>query len=477
MPTGTLVATGQITIYDTNDARPISAVITANVSTQQIYTKDESATSYVPDYAATPLVLTAKVYAGATGSAQDVTASLANKKWSTDLVTSIGSAATFTRSTNLTPGAAAITYYFEADYTDPVTSLTQHVMASIVVSQVKTGTNAVFLLMRGQFAIEEAVGSSKNSIRVIADLVRAGGVDDTGVTYRWFRFPHAASDQVDGNLASVTTLFGLQDTLAANANRTGVIGQYQTGSGTTTAAISTANVPDGGWVDAKALIIGEAAVTDLAVFKLEAKDTDGTVYQTFFTVYDVSDPYTLEVISTAGTTFQNGNGTTTLYPRVYYGSGLVSDTTGWNFQWTPYDKDGNRIGYVDSTRTALAGGRTISSHTTGASATFSYSGAGITVAAGDIIKCQRPDGTAAFYEIAAAATASPMTIRTPVTNTWLGFAAPSATTDFASGKLFVCTASGLRTTTGGATAKAGAITFTGDECDFKSNSVCEAYRP
>ena len=473
----TLVGTGSITFYDVNDARPISAVITSNISTQQIYTKDESSVTYVPDYTSTALVLTAKVYVGASGSAQDVTASLSNKKWSTDMSTSIGSATTYTRSTNMTPGYAAITYYFEGDYTDPVTSLTQHVVASIVVSQVKTGTNAVFVLMRGQFAVEEAVGATKNAIRVVADLIRAGGVDDTGTLYRWFQFPHSAADQVDGNLASVTTKYGLQDTAAVNAGRTGVVGQYQTGSGSTTAAISTSNVPDSGWVDAKSLIISETAIKDIAVFKVEVKDADGTVYQTFFTCYDVSDPYTVELISTAGDKFQNGNGTTTTYPKVYYGAGLISDTTGWTFTWTPYDKDGLRTGFVDTTRTAQAGGRTISSHTTGASATFSYSGAGITVAVGDIIKCQRPDGTSAYYEVGAAGTASPITIRAATTNPWLSFAAPSASTDFATGKLFICTASGQRTTNGGSSAQAGSFTYTGDECDFKAQVYCEAWRP
>lgn len=470
----TLVATGQITIVDANDARPITAVIVASGSVQQVYTKDESSVSYVPDWTSTPLVLTPKVYVGASGASLEVAASLTNKKWSTDLSTSLAATTTFTRNTNLTAGAAPVTYYFEGDYADPVTQLTSHIVCQITLSQIKTGTNAVYVLVRGKMAIEEATGSTKSTARVVADLVRAGGVDDTGVTYRWFQSPHAAADQVDGNLAGVTTKYGLQDTAAANANRAGVIGQYQTGSGSTTAAISTSNVPDGGWVDAKAVIISETAITDMMVYKVEVKDSDATVYQQFFTVYDVSDPYTLEVISTSGDKFQNGNGTTTLYPKIYYGAGLVGDTTGWTFTWTPYDKDGLRCGFVDTTRTAQADGRTVSANTAGAASSITYGGTGITVAVGDVVKLQRADGTAGYYEVGVAGSASPLVLRAPTTNTWLAFATPVAS-EFT--RLFICTSAGQRTTSGGAGAQAGSFTYTGYETDFKANIIGEAYRP
>ena len=348
-----------------------------------------------------------------------------------------------------------------------------HVVSSIIVSQVKTGTNAVFIQIRGQLSIEEATGATKNSARVVADLIRAGGVDDTGVTYRWFKSPHAAADQVDGNLASVTTKYGLQDTAAANASRTGVIGQYQTGSGSTTANITTTNVPDGGWVDAKALIISETAITDMMVFKVEAKDADGTIYQTFFTVYDVSDPYDTQVISSAGDKLQNGIGSTNLTADVYYGSVKVADLTGWSFTWYFYNKDGNRGGYIDTTRTAQAGGRTVTSHTTGTAAVFTYSGTAITFSAGDIIKCVTPGGVDKFFEVASA-TGNTVTIRTPTTNTWLSFTtypAPTAS-EFTNGKLYVCTPGGTRTSSGAAP-----ITVTGDEIDAKGRFFVECYRP
>jgi len=477
----TLVSTGQLTIVDNNDARPITAFIAANGPAQQIYTKDESTVVYTPDWASTPLVLSAKVYVGGAGAATEGSANLSNRKWSTDLSTSLGTGTTYSINANLAAGSAPVTYYFEGDYTDPVTGLVNHVVASIVVSQVKTGTNAVYIQIRGQLTIEESTTSTKNTGRVVADLIRAAGVDNTGVTYRWFQSPHAAADQVDGNLASVTTKYGLQDTAAANANRVGAIGQLQTGSGTTTAGITTANVPDGGWIDAKALIINETAVTDMMVFKVEAKDSDGTIYQAFFTVYDVSDPYDTKLVSTSGDKLQNGVGSTDVYPDVYYGANKLTNLASWSFTWYFYDRNGNRGGFVDTTRTAQAGGRDITANTTGTSAVFTYSGTAITFAAGDIIKCVKPDGSACFFEVASG-TGNTVTIRTPSTNTWLTFTtfpAPAATTDFApGGKLFVCTAAGTRTTAGANNnALAAKITVTGDEIDAKGRIVCESNRP
>ncbi len=208
----TLVSTGQITIVDNNDARPITAFITGSAVTQQIFTKDESTQTYTPDWTTTPLTLTAKVYVGAVGTANEVAASLTNRRWSTDLATSLGSATTYAINTNMTEATPTVTYYFEGDYTDATTGLVSHVIAQIVVSMVKTGTNAVFIQVKGQNVIEEATGSTKNTVTLTADLIRAAGVDDTGITYQWFQSPHTAADQIDGNLASVTTKYGFRDT-------------------------------------------------------------------------------------------------------------------------------------------------------------------------------------------------------------------------------------------------------------------------
>lgn len=171
-----LVSTGQITIVDNNDARPISAVITGSGAFQQVHTKDESSVTYTPNWTSTPLTLTARVYVGGTGSAQEVAAQLSNRKWSTTFDgTSIGSGTTLTVNTNLTTATPSVTYYFQGDYTDPVTKLVSRVVANVTLNLVSTGTNAVYIVLKtpdGTALEPNHPTNPKSSIRVIADVVR-----------------------------------------------------------------------------------------------------------------------------------------------------------------------------------------------------------------------------------------------------------------------------------------------------------------
>lgn len=513
----TLVSTGQITLVDTNDAKTISAFIASSNGTQQVFSKDESAVSFTPSWFTTALTLTPKLSVSGMTEAQ-VWACLSSKQFSltagpggaiTSATTSTSfvndantqvstpftvthaangssTASTFAIKGNLKDSVASFQVYFDADFTDPVTGLVTHIGCGITLNVVKTGTNAVYLQMRGKNVIEEGTGgaSTKGTARIVADLIRASGIDNSGVTYRWFQSPHAAADQIDGNLPSVTSKYGLLDTAAVNANRApdndqaaqiAAIGNFLTGASTTT-AISTTNVPDGGWVDAKGLVIHESAVQDIAVYKVEAKDSDGMIYQQFFTVYDISDPYDVQMVSTAGDKLQNGIGSTNIFPRVYNGAARVSDLTGWTFDWQLYDRNGNRGAFVDTTRTAVAGGRNISANTGTVTGSFNFDGAAVTFAAGDLIKVVKPDGTAYFMETAASAGAvNSVTTRALTSNTWLyAYTAPVAN-EFVGGKLYVCKTA--NTTNGGATETAAQITVSGDEIDVKGTIMCLANRP
>lgn len=465
----TLVSTGQITIVDNNDARPITAYITASNGTQQIYTKDESTISSTPNWATTPNVLTAKVYVGGATGAIDVTGSLTNKKWSIDNIggASVGSSVTYTVNTNFDPAVAVQkTYFFEGDYTDPVTGLVSHVIAQITLSVVKTGTNAVYLLPRGTSAIQESDTATKNVGVITVDLVRAAGVDTSGVTYKFYSRNGATQITTAQN-----TLYGMKTT----------------GTGTPSGSISDIGVglpASGAWSTNDTLVIHESAIADIDVFRAEAKDADGTIYQCYFTVYDISDPYETKIVSTAGEKFQNGVGTTKLYPKVYNGSTelSVANTSAWTFTWTFFDGvSGTRAGFVDATKTAVAGGRDITANTAGANSVITYSGNAITFASGDMVKIVK-DGVARYYEVASGTTNSNLTLRPATVSTFLNatWSTSSITANqFVGGKLYACTGNGAtagqRTTTG--TGEANAITVTGDDIDGKGNIVVESFRP
>ena len=483
-----IISTGQLTIVDNNDARQITAYVQANPGTQQVYTKDESSVTFTPNWTTVNgnlgLELRAMVYASRAGSPEDITGQLTNRKWTTApggtalasgtapttdfeaggslTVNHSSTLSTLLIKANLKVGNPPEIIYFEGDYTDPVTGLVSKVLASITLSQVRTGTNAVYINLRtvDGDTLEPDVG--KSTVRVYADLVRAAGVDDTGVNYRWFQSPHTAADQVDGNLANVTANYGAMTTAQVAVNAAGAIGQYNG------AAITTSNMPDGAFIDAKGLIVHANAVVDVGVFKVEVRDADGTIYQTFFTLRDVSDPYEVRLISSAGDKLQNGVGSTDVYPTVYYGAEKRNNTTGMLFRWYFYDRDGNRGGFVDTTRTAVAGGRTITANTT---TTFTFSGSAITFAAGDIIKAVL-SGTAEYFEVASVS-GNVVTVRAPSSNPWLKNSFATLTANkYLNGSMFVITST--RTTNGTAGPDTDSkITVSGDDIDAKGVILVE----
>jgi hypothetical protein len=493
-----LVATGQITIVDTNDARTVEAFITVDPGLQQIFSKDEQSVSYIPDWTAINgglgLLLTARVFL-AGNPPTEITNLLTNRKWSTDRSTAItGTGATVNSNASLTSilgggGGGTRTYtadhsttstlrikanieetniggeiYFTGDYTDPATSLITPVFARVSLNVLKTGTNAVFVQTRGQTAIEQATGQTANVIAVAVDLVRAAGVDTTGVTYRFF--DNGGSTQIITG-APFNTKYGLKSS-AAGANPPALVGDIGTN-------LPAANA----FHNQNCLVMNETAVTDIGVFRAEARDNDGTVYQTFFTIYDFSDPYEVRVISSTGDKLQNGQGSTVLTPLVYYGAAPITTLTGYTFKWTFYNRDGLRAAFIDTTRTAVAAGRAITANTIGSAAVITYGGTAITFAAGNIIKVVPTSGVERYYEVASG-TGNTVTLRAPTTNAWLGssYAAPAVANDMVGGALFVCVtaggADGGRITTTGASPT---ITLTGFDIDVKGNVTCEASKP
>lgn len=487
----TLVSTGQITIVDNNDARPITAYLTSNPGTQQVFTKDESTVGFTPSWmtanGSTGLQITAKVYVGTATGSEDVTAQLSNRKFcltaggaavitsttSTDFVNDSYVAVTTPYTVlhdsstsyirikgNLKETVAAYNLFFEGDYTDPATGLVSHVIAQITLNTVKTGTNAVYITTRGNDTIEEATGSTKNVIAIGADLIRSSGVDTTGLTYKWYE--GGGATQITTSLSGYATKYGLKTTTA------------NTNPSASTSDLGV-NVPAAGAGNAhNTLIISENAVTDVGIYRVDITDADAKTYSVFFTVYDISDPYEVKLISSSGDKLQNGQGSTTITPNVYYGATKVSDLTGWSFTWQFYDKNGKRAAFVDTAKISVAGGASITANTIGASATITYSGTSVAFVAGDIVKAVKPNGDAFYYEVASSTT-NVVTIRTPSSNTWLNFTnfpAPAASTDFVGGVLYGCTSGGVRTTSG-----ATGVTVTGDEIDVKGSILCEANRP
>lgn len=444
-----VVATGQITLYDHNDAAPVTAFIAASKGLSQVYTKDEATTSYNPDWASAANVLTAYVYV----KGVNVVGNLANRKWGTtlggsELATNVS---TINKSTNIDPANPAYSVYFEGDYTDPVTGLVTHVNAMITLNVVKAGSNAVYVQPRGQMVIENAPSGSKNTAEIAADLMRVGGVDNTGVTYKWFESPYAAANQLDANHALVT---GGKITFK------------------TTAGGAASNPADGTWADVKSIVIREDAVSDIGLFMVQAKDADNNVYQAYFQVYDVSDPYDVRVNASNGQVFQNGNGSKNLTFEVWYGGTKVSDISAYTFTAKLYDKNGNKSGFIDTARTSAA--KAISANTAGIAGNFTHAALASALVAGDVIRVISADGLSIqSYEVGSGSTTTNTVIRSPLN----GFSAVAPTANqYTGGKLWVYTGTGAtagqKTTTGTA-----AQAITGDDIDGQGVVYVDANNP
>lgn len=480
----TLVSTGQITIIDQNDAKPITAFIGSNVAVQQVYTKIDSTTTYIPDWSAvgSPLVLTAYVYVGSTTNIANL---LTNKKWSTSLGgTSLGSANTLNISTNLNPDTEpSITYYFEGDYTDSATGLITKILASIVLNVVKTGTNAVYVNIRGGNILQKSNTSTKSVIAIGADLVRSSGFDTSNLEYTWY---DGTTDIIKSTLANVGTKYGLKST-TEGTNPTATVSELNT------------NIPTTNTTTRNTLVISETAVTDLKVYKVDIKDTgENKTYSGFFTVFDTSDPYNITLVSSTGDKLQNGQGSTVIYPRVFNGDKELgsSDATSnefqsWSFKYEFFEGEGRRAAFIDTNATAQAGGRTITANTAGASNTFTvtFSGSAINVTSGTVVKLVKATGTAEYYEVSANSNSTTITLRYTgftATNSWLSWTSPPTLNSFLDGKLFICTGDGgtisktvpsTGITTRTQVIDAIKITVSGDEVDGKGTIVCEASRP
>mgnify|MGYP001164809500 CR=1 FL=1 len=444
-----VVSTGAITLYDYNDAAPITAFINASKGLSQLYAKDESLITYTPDYTSTANVLTAYVYVNGANIVNNMT----NRKWGTtlggsDLGTNVSS---ISKSTNIDPANPTYNVYFEGDYTDPITMLVTHVNSQITLNCVKSGTNAVFLQVDGQLAIEpNPTGGTKNSAEVKAHLMRAAGEDNTGVTYKWFVSPFAAADQLDANHALVTASKVTFKNTAGGA----------------------ASAPaDGTWADVKSLVIREDAVSDMLLLQCQAKDADGNIWQTNFVVYDVSDPYDVKILGT--NVFKNGNGTCQLTPAVFYG-GTQIDISNYSFTWKLFDRNNKKSGFIDTSKTPSA--KLISSHTTGSSAAFTISVAlAAAPVAGDVIRVISADGLSIeSFEVGSGSTKTVINIRAPVNGFSTNY--PATTSQYANGKLWIYKGTGATagqaTTTGAAS-----YTVTGDDVDGSGTIYLDAINP
>ena len=399
-----IVSTGQVTIYDHNDAVSIAAYITASEGLSQTKSVSDGE-SYAPDYTSDNNTLTAAVYVGAS----NVVSLLTSKQWYLDGIEA-GDAisgetdTTFVVDDNQNPDTASQrTYYFQGDYTDPVTNLVTHILAQVALIAVKTGTNAVFIQVRGQTIIEKSSSSTKNTANVWAEVMRGATIDITGIKYKWFKYPYGSGDELYADHEDITPNVYIKFVATADVND----GDWS----------SYASAPSD-WADVQGIEINQEAVDSLQLYKVQATGDDGSTVlaEAIFQITDMSDPYSVVLASSNGNIFQNSGGSTkVLTPTVYYGGAQVTLDSSYKFDYELIDRLGAKSGFINTIKTPAP--KTITSHTTGSVAVFTLVGVFDTPpVAGDVVRVISADKTIVrSYEISACSnsTNATVTIREP----------------------------------------------------------------
>ena len=347
-----VLATGQISIVDYNDALTLTGFITANHPKTQQYNPDNDL--FIPDWSNTNLVLTASLFQ--LGSGADIIDSnqVQNITWydasnSTTPLTTGGAYSvngkTLTVSQNILSGRSAVDFICEVSYRDAATGLDLLHKMGISFGIVENGggiTAAVAWLPEGNIFKNDTVGTLYGEV----DLWRGGTVDTTNVTYQWYKQdPTISTDQGGG-------IGWKKITSTVNDGETGY----------TTRLI---NVP-------------AEAVPNVEVYKVLIKDTDSssTTYNEYFqdtvTFLDQSDPVQVSVVSNGGNIFKNGVGSTTLEAKLFRAGEEIDQTgTEYTYKWYKYDKDGTLVtGFGGATNYQTGKSITVGSADVDVKATF-----------------------------------------------------------------------------------------------------------
>lgn len=508
----TFVSQGQFTIVDNNDAKPLSYKLLGSQAIQQIYSKNTGAAVYIPSYYDSPyLVITPQIIEGGLNGATDLstnTTKITNRRWSKSLnandiwdgtnttqdtsnfVTNNGSTPmttpfqvaangiSLTIKGNIKPSTKIYPIVFQADYTDPDSGFTTKIVDTIYLTFVETGTNAVFINIRGQNAVSRSDGAlgTQNKTVLCADLIRGSGPDRADLQYKWYQVIGGTATQISTSLSGYATKFALSDTAIDAVPQAAAIDGGNIPSSGSYSSYNSSGVGVG-----NTLTIGESAVNDISVFKVDIYATDDlNTYSTYFTVYDLSDPYDVKITSSIGDKFQNGVGTTLMSQRIYHGQAEVDSATLnlWSFVWTLYNADGKRAAFVDQTSAAAAAyynagaGKAIGTNAYNTSTrvlTHAAVGTAASVGTNNIVKIVKTNGVVLFYEITAATTTTVTLSNAPSVLSLTDYPLPAATNDLQGAVVYLCTLNGIRNTRD--------ITVTGYDIDKKGLITCDAYKP
>ena len=312
-------ARGQITIVDLNDAKQIQVYLENSGADTQIYNPDTGV--YTPNFGSAPIVLTPKIFI--TGSADD----------------QISNCSAFAYTVNGTEVTASGSD-FVLDSTKGTLTIKKNMTVNFYQIEFRCTYNDT--LRNDQIRAYKTITRAKSAGALFSVVVTC----PKGTIF---------NQKQTSNLTAVATAYrgGVKDT-----SSTKYTWEKLTGSSWTavpTSSVSTAS-------NVSTLTVAPADVVNYQTYRVTAEDTnDGTKSTAYalVTFQDLTDPYTVEVISNTGDKILNGNGSTTLFARIYQDGELIEDSSSsslttsnskFTYAWTLTDKDGNKA-YWDTAKT------------------------------------------------------------------------------------------------------------------------------
>lgn len=307
-----VISRGQITIVDLSDGKSINLYLGSNVATTQIFNKENS--TYNPNWGVSPfLVITPEVYVTGNSSNQ-IGQLLGAPTWkingSTNLATYGATAATaspykLTIKNNMATYSQMLVEC-ELTYVDPETTAQTKAKANITYTKTE---NAGQLICAIAYAPLGTVFKNGNatSLKAHCDMWRGSTIDNTNVTYTW----------------------------------------YKLGSGTWTQITSTNAGGISGYTTNE-ITIPASAVLNFESFRCTIKDTDAssgtynTTVSDIISFADMSDPYQVEILAPNGTTLTSGLTSTILTAQCWQNGALLPDSffTGATCRWRKFNKNG-----------------------------------------------------------------------------------------------------------------------------------------
>lgn len=398
------IATGQITIVDYNDAVSLSGLISSNLARTVIWKSADG--TFQPNWGSTPLVLTPSLFVAGGGGSDLMPGSSAvsGPEWwyqfDSGTKTKITSGSdnyvigakpwALTVSANKLSSFTAVTYFFKCTYTDPSTSLQLPYETSITFQKAESGIAVLAVASANSTNVFK--NGTPASIGLTCNLWK-GTTEDTTAGYKWFKddgtvFGTTLTSAATGTGLYVNSITGFVSggqVLIGAIAPSGMLTGYDVRTITATPAAgrivvntipSTGNRAIGttvcvsgydswmgnGWrrlfddsvttgTSTKSLTVFPDAVLNIATFKCKIIDnTDGTgTYSDGVTVLDYTDPYYVDIISTAGNFFKPGIVEGTTLTAQLKQNGIDANLpAGMDYVWRIRDKDGVSCNFISS---------------------------------------------------------------------------------------------------------------------------------